>query len=366
MELAPYQIFVRNFLSFQTPYNSLLLYHGLGSGKTCSAIGVSEEMRDYLKQMAITKRIIIVASPNVQDNFKSSLFDERKLKQIDGQWNLKGCTNNKFLKEINPMNMKGLSRDKVISQVKKIINNSYLFLGYIEFANLITKKSMVDSSIPENKRELISNTKLQNFFNDRLIVIDEIHNIRMTDDNKNKRVALSLLKLVKIAKHLRLLLLSATPMYNSYKEIIWLINIMNINDGRSTIELRDVFDSDGNFKKDSKGQNIGRELLMRKSTGYISFVRGENPYTFPYRIFPSEFDAKHSIKSITYPKYQLNNIVIDEPLQYIDVYTNIIGEYQKIGYLYILNSVLNKDKGLEENIMPDNIEKFGYSIYNHH
>ena len=54
--------------------------------------------------------------------------------------------------------------------------------------------------------------------------------------------------------------------------------------------------------------------------------------------------------------------MIDEPLQYIDVYTNIIGEYQKIGYLYILNSVLNKDKGLEENIMPDNIEKFGYSI----
>jgi len=33
-ELMPHQLFVRNFLSFQTPYNSLLLYHGLGSGKT--------------------------------------------------------------------------------------------------------------------------------------------------------------------------------------------------------------------------------------------------------------------------------------------------------------------------------------------
>ena len=63
MELAPYQVFVRNFLSFQTPYNSLLLYHGLGSGKTCSAIGVGEEMRDYNAQMGITKRIIVVASP---------------------------------------------------------------------------------------------------------------------------------------------------------------------------------------------------------------------------------------------------------------------------------------------------------------
>ena len=43
-ELAPHQHFVKNFLSFQTPYNSVLLYHGLGTGKTCSAIGVAEEM----------------------------------------------------------------------------------------------------------------------------------------------------------------------------------------------------------------------------------------------------------------------------------------------------------------------------------
>ena len=47
-ELSPHQIFVKNFLSLNTPYNSLLLYHGLGTGKTCSAIGVSEEMRNYM------------------------------------------------------------------------------------------------------------------------------------------------------------------------------------------------------------------------------------------------------------------------------------------------------------------------------
>jgi hypothetical protein len=109
-ELLPQQAFVRNFLSFQTPYNSLLLFHGLGSGKTCSAIGVCEEMRDYLKQMGITKRIIIVASPNVQDNFKLQLFDERKLKEVDGIWTMKGCLGNKLLKEINPTGMKGLKK----------------------------------------------------------------------------------------------------------------------------------------------------------------------------------------------------------------------------------------------------------------
>jgi chromosomal replication initiation ATPase DnaA len=67
-ELMPHQIFVKNFLSFQTPYNSLLLYHGLGSGKTCSSIGISEEMRNYMKQVGIKQRIIVVASPNVQNN----------------------------------------------------------------------------------------------------------------------------------------------------------------------------------------------------------------------------------------------------------------------------------------------------------
>ena len=60
-ELNPHQKFVRNFLSFQTPYNSLLLYHGLGTGKTCSAISVAEEMRDYLKQVNNSRRIIVVA-----------------------------------------------------------------------------------------------------------------------------------------------------------------------------------------------------------------------------------------------------------------------------------------------------------------
>jgi hypothetical protein len=44
-ELAPHQAFVRNFLSFQTPYNSLLLYHSLGTGK-CLKLGTPIIMYD--------------------------------------------------------------------------------------------------------------------------------------------------------------------------------------------------------------------------------------------------------------------------------------------------------------------------------
>jgi len=361
-ELVPHQLFVRNFLSFQTPYNSLLLYHGLGTGKTCSAITVSEEMRTYLKQLGIAQRIIVVASPNVQENFKIQLFDERKLKLVDGLWNLRACTGNKYLKEINPMNMKGLSKEKVIKQINSIIQNSYLFLGYIEFANYIVKKSDSDEDDPKKRKaEMIR--KLKKHFSNRLVIIDEVHNIRISDDKQDKRVAQELFKLVKYVDNLRLLLLSATPMYNSYKEIVWLLNVMNLNDQRSTFEINEVFDKTGNLLIKPDGTNAGEELLRRKATGYVSFVRGENPYTFPYRIFPSLFSIGNTFKQLSYPTKQLNGKMIIQPLEHLDVYVNVCGAFQEKGYNYILATIKEK-AGKTKAGLPsfENMDSFGYTI----
>jgi hypothetical protein len=395
-ELSPHQAFVKNFMSFQTPYNSLLLYHGLGTGKTCSAIGVCEEMRDYMKQIGITKRIIIVASENVQDNFKLQLFDERKLKEINGIWSMKGCIGNKLLKEINPMNMP-MSKEKVISQVKNLINTYYIFLGYVQFANYIiktmnyeeeVKKQKLEKGVskPGEKREKtkiqkLKDTKiefnnrvirrLRNEFNNRLIVIDEVHNIRKTDDNENKKVAINLEYLVKAAQNMRFLLLSATPMYNNYKEIVWLLNLMNTNDRRGRVEVKDVFDKTGNFK------DGGEELLIRKATGYISFVRGENPYTFPYRVYPNEFAPKYTFPEIKYPSYQMNlkKIKHDDKKRILSLYLTKIGECGNCGkcqyccYKYIIYNLRNKRFTITTKYgvtreMPsfENMESFGYTL----
>ena len=344
-ELLPQQAFVRNFLSFQTPYNSLLLFHGLGSGKTCSAIGVCEEMRDYLKQMGITKRIIIVASPNVQDNFKLQLFDERKLKEVDGIWTMKGCLGNKLLKEINPTGMKGLKREKVIQQVKNLINASYSFQGYLQFSNEIVRKAGKTGDSPELK---IKN--LENEYSDRLIVIDEVHNIRISDDNENKNVAKNLMYLVSVVSNLRLLLLSATPMFNSYKEIVWLLNLMNMNDRRGIVSVSDIFDKNGEWQKSKDGKEIGKEFLMRKATGYVSYIRGENPYTFPFRVYPDRFAEAHTFNSIEeYPNYQINGrrIPSDRKIEKLSLYLTIIGEYQKMGYSYIIDRLRSRGEGIK-------------------
>jgi len=394
-ELQPHQAFVKNFMSFQTPYSSLLLYHGLGSGKTCSAIGVCEEMRDYMKLMGITKRIIIVASENVQDNFKLQLFDERKLKEVNGIWSMRGCVGNKLLKEINPMNMP-ISREKVISQIKTLINTYYIFLGYVQFANYIIKTMNYEEEIKKKKEKKIvkpgektEKTKIQelkdvkidlnsrvlrrlrNEFNNRLIVIDEVHNIRKTDDKEKKKVAVNLEYLVKAAENMRFLLLSATPMYNNYKEIIWLINLMNSNDRRGKIDVKDVFDTNGNFKKN------GEEILIRKATGYISFVRGENPYTFPYRIYPNQFAPKDTFLDIKYPSFQMNlkKIKHEDKRRILSLYLTKIGECSNCGkcqyccYKYIIHNLRNKKFTITTKYgvtrdMPsfENMETFGYTL----
>jgi hypothetical protein len=293
-ELASHQLFVKSFMSFQTPYNSMLLYHGLGTGKTCSAIGVAEDMRHYLRKFQINKSIIIVASPNVQNNFRLQLFDERKLVDKNGEWHFNGCVGDSIIKEINPTKLKNYPRDRVIQQINLVIKKHYTFLGYIQFSNIIERLS---EDINKLKKE----------FNGRLVIIDEFHNMRTAFDaedrrNKKKKTTKQLDVLVDNADNLRLLLLSATPTYNSYKEIIWTLNLLNKNDKRPTIKERDIFEPTGDFKPD------GKERLMAAARGYVSFVKGDNPYVFPFRIYPNP----HTVRV---PTTQLNGVDIPEDAQ---------------------------------------------------
>jgi hypothetical protein len=182
------------------------------------------------------------------------------------------------------------------------------------------------------------------------------------------------MKVATNSDNLRLLLLSATPMYNSYKEIIWLVNLMNANDKRAIIKEEQVFDKKGNFIKervteDGKIIEGGRELLERKLIGYVCYVRGENPYTFPYRIYPNDFSPENTFEQIEYPKVQMNEKPIDSPLQHIPVYNTSIGEYQEKGYNFIMDNLRNKsvvrtDKYGKQTIMPnfENLDSFGYTL----
>jgi hypothetical protein len=64
--LLTHQKIVRDYLNLYTPYRGLLLYHGLGSGKSCTSIAIAEGMKT-------AKNIILMTPASLKTNFFSEL-----------------------------------------------------------------------------------------------------------------------------------------------------------------------------------------------------------------------------------------------------------------------------------------------------
>ena len=351
-ELSPHQEFIKRFISYQTPYNGVLLFHGLGSGKTCSAIGITEAIRGYSKYVSDFKKILIIASPNVQENFRLQLFNPSKLEKINNSWNLSGCLGNSFIQELNVYQINNLTKEDLISKITKIINKYYEFLGYIEFANRIDRLYMHKGEV--NLR--LAQQKLKAEFEGSLLVIDEIHNIRQSGDTDkgDKKAASSLFKLVTFVKHLKIIFLTGTPMYNDPKEILYILNILNINDNRSPIGIKEIFNKNDEFTEE------GEALFKMKANGYVSYVRGENPYVFPYLITPHMYKSPASIKNRNYPRRQFNRKAITSPLQHLDLFLSRLSPLQEAGYMKYITKVT--DKFSDEDIAKfEDMESFRYN-----
>jgi hypothetical protein len=64
--LLTHQKIVRDYLNIYTPYRGLLLYHGLGSGKTCSSIAIAEGLKTH-------KKVIVMTPASLQRNYVEEL-----------------------------------------------------------------------------------------------------------------------------------------------------------------------------------------------------------------------------------------------------------------------------------------------------
>ena len=65
-DLLTHQKIVRDYLNLYTPYRGLVLYHGLGSGKTCTSIAIAEGMKS-------DKRIFVMTPASLKMNFFSEM-----------------------------------------------------------------------------------------------------------------------------------------------------------------------------------------------------------------------------------------------------------------------------------------------------
>jgi len=293
-KLQSQQRFLRRILSPDSPNRNLLMVHGTGSGKTCTAIQVAEEY--ILRPEFQDKKVMIVASAAVQDNFQSQLFDMTRVNidTIAGTLESKQCTGRRYLDmllriESEPKNWNNPdTRAKLERTANSIIKEFYEFNAYSSFGNLILSK------LGGTEKDIDRGWVHENF-NNRLLIIDEAHNIRESkDDEGMKGVTRALENLVKTAEGLVMVFLTATPMYDTYNEIVFYMNLFLWNDRKQKpteyVKVTDFFNPDATLKA-----GPGGERFRQWCQDYVSFVKGENPFTFPFRLPPPKSVSREAI-----------------------------------------------------------------------
>ena len=236
--LMAHQKIVRDYINLYTPYRGILLYHGLGSGKTCSSIAIAEGMKD-------NRKIIVMTPASLRRNY----YEE-----------LKKCGDTMYKK--NQFWEFVLVTDENISTLSSVLNLSVEYIkaqGGAWLVNIKKKpnyeslnagdKSSLDKQLDEMiryKYDFISYNGLRrshlkrlttgvggkiNPFDNAVVIIDEAHNMVSRIVNKLPRksgdsVSVEIYELLMTAENVRIILLSGTPIINYPNEIAILFNIL--------------------------------------------------------------------------------------------------------------------------------------------
>jgi Type III restriction enzyme, res subunit/Helicase conserved C-terminal domain len=278
--LQPQQKFLRRVLSPDSPTRNLLMVHGTGVGKTCSAIQVAEEY--IIRPEFQDKKVMVVASRAVQENFRTQIFDMSRvnLDKASDTLSSKQCTGRRYLDmllriEAEPKNW---ANPEIMSRLEttadRIIKEFYEFSAYTSFGNRLLEK------LTGTEKDIDTAWVHENFDN-RLLIIDEAHNIR----SEETQIAAGLEQLVKVADGLVLVLLTATPMFDSFDEIMYYMNLFLWNERKqpfkTTLKAAEFFTNEAELKG---GES---EIKFRQwCQDYVSYVKGESPFTFPFRLPP--------------------------------------------------------------------------------
>jgi len=343
-KLQSNQRFLRRVLSPDSSTRNLLMVHGTGVGKTCTAIQIAEEY--IIRPEFQDKKVFVMANPSVQDNFKTQIFDISRVSvDSDGLVLSKQCTGRRYLDMIQRSQSETLrftdkkSQQRISLLANRLVGEFYEFSGYTSFANALETKHL--HSTPNELNKWIHDT-----FDNRLIIVDEAHNLRDTSETgTTKLVSQALEQVVKIANGVTLVLLTATPMYDTYDEILFYMNLFLWNERKlssdQTIRTNDIFDADSNFKE-------GQESIFRGwCQEYISYARGENPFTFPFRLPPPEDIIAQADRET-----DVNGARITEQRKYLTLTQSILHERQASAIKGLKNNSVIDSKVIC--VFPDN------------
>ena len=242
-ELLPHQKIVREYLSAETPYRGLLVYHGLGSGKTCSSIAVAESL-------VSDRRIYVMLPASLEINYRGELrkcgdpiyaYEQHwELRQLSDETRAEAKKlgisdgfldrNARFFVTIPnaPANFDTLpkdARDIIGKQIEDIIDQRFTFIRYngLSGANI----------------EKVAPAEGDNPYDNSVVIIDEVHEFISRIVNMSD-VARKLYDKIYYAKNCKVVTLSGTPVINRAIEIAFLMNLLRGPIERITIPLKAV------------------------------------------------------------------------------------------------------------------------------
>jgi hypothetical protein len=328
VSLLTHQKIVRDYINLYTPYRGLLLYHGLGSGKTCSSIAITEGMKSSRKIIVMTPASLrrnyieeikkcgdLIYRKNqywewvsVDDNLElvdplsASLGLPREyIRRNQGAW-LVNITKSSNYSELSTSDKKVLN-----DQLDEMIKNKYTFINY--------------NGLRRDKFKQLTNNFEKNIFDDAVVVIDEAHNLisrivnkinKISKFNEKKRgpeailpqsLALLLYEFLLRADNCRIVLLTGTPIINYPNEIGILFNIL-----RGYIKTWNFTLSIETSKKLSK-ETLQEIFSKEKILDYIDYVPSSKTLTItrnPYG-FENKITASSGYKGVTNEKKEKRN-----------------------------------------------------------
>lgn len=234
--LMKHQLFVQRFLSDNTPYTGLLVWHEVGTGKTITAISVAEA----LKKNMPNKALVLVKGATVAQNFKDQIQIIAPEYTVDED-----------------------DRPLTQTQVNKELSKTYTITTFRKFCNMI---GPLMARHPEQIKKEYSN---------RVIIIDEVHNLREDGEEKAGTYGLynTFFKLLHLVENCKIILLSATPMKDRPKEFADIMNLILPSSQQITNFEEEYFDVVGDkltFKIEKRND------LLQKVKGYISYLRQQS------------------------------------------------------------------------------------------
>ena len=326
-DLLTHQKIVRFYLNLFSPHRGLLLYHGLGAGKTCSSIAIAEGMKNYKKVLIMTpaslrmnyieelkkcgddlyKRgqhwefINTVMRPDMIPVIKKDLgLRDKILKDNNGAWIANGEQETNY-DSLSPEEKRSLDK-----QINEMIAAKYEFINY----NGLQKKKYLE----------ITDNKKINPFSGKVIIIDEAHNfisrivnkIKLNKAKKEESLAYMMYIDLLSAVDCKIVLLSGTPMINYPNEIGILFNILrgyirtltmplNTKDATGPVNLktiREILKSEATI--DFIGYNDNTKVLeiTRNPHGFVNQYDGEEYKGVVKKPGLGEIDEKEFLKNI--------------------------------------------------------------------